>query len=577
MSSPNQARRVTAQIFFQGADITGSMRPYFLSATYTDKEADGTDDLQLKLQDRDDIWLKKWLADAIDAAASAGSLSASSKAKTDGAAKSYKVTAKSGLNVRSGPSTSYGKYGALVCGAELQVEGIENGWAKVSYNGKTAYVSASYIKESGGGGGDASAAAPASASGAGFKISAVFVRENWTGGGRDKVLDCGQFELDSVDASGPPNTITIKAEKDTTANVTIKDTNIRTDSAAIKTEGEGNVNLNVEGTNTVSSGDKHAGVEKSNGGKLTIGSESGEGKLTANGGHGGAGIGGGYEGSGSDITITGGEITANGGGEAAGIGGGVLGSGSDITITGGEVTANGGWCGAGIGGGPRGNGSDITISGGKVIANGGLCGAGIGGGYKGSGSDVTISKDSRVEATGGDPCLLGGYGAAIGGGGYNTDTGNQVDGSEIEPDTSGLYTTGKVERVSGDGTVLETITGTVEPPVEPEKSTAEEPAAREPLYRVTDLEGKNLPYQVETADGVLSLTASADGAILTGTLRALGYLQNQGIEKITFTDGTHTATIVLADLIAKGEAEAVYVLTLGAENTLTLNGEAIDF
>ena len=49
------------------------------------------------------------------------------------------------------------------------------------------------------------------------------------------------------------NTITIKAEKDTTANVTIKDTNIRTDSAAIKTEGEGNVNLNVEGTNTVSS------------------------------------------------------------------------------------------------------------------------------------------------------------------------------------------------------------------------------------------------------------------------------------------------------------------------------------
>lgn len=373
------------------------------------------------------------------------------------------------------------------------------------------------------------------------------------------------------------NTITIKAGKDTTANVTIKDTNISTGNAAIKTEGKGNVNLNVEGINTVSSGDKHAGVEKANDGNLTIGSESGEGKLTANGGHGGAGIGGGYEGSGSDITITGGEITANGGGEAAGIGGGVLGSGSDITITGGKVTANGGWCGAGIGGGPRGNGSDITISGGKVIANGGLCGAGIGGGYKGSGSDVTISKDSRVEATGGDPCLLGGYGAAIGGGGYNTDTGNQVDGSEIVPDTSGLYTTGKVERKSGDGTVLETITGTVEPPVEPEKSAAEEPAAREPLYRVTDLEGKNLPYQAETADGVLTVTASADGAILTGTLRALGYLQNQGIEKITFTDGTHTATIVLADLIAKGEAEAVYVLTLGAASTLTLNGEAIDF
>lgn len=207
MSNPDQARRVSAQIFFQGVDITGSMRPYLLSATYTDKEEDESDDLQLKLQDRDDIWLKKWLADAIDAAASAGSAAAASS----GGAKAYKVTAKSGLNIRSGPSTSYGKYGAVVCGTELQVEGIENGWAKVSYNGKTAYVSASYIKEAEGGGGDASAPASAAAEKTGFKICVGFIRENWTGGGRDKVLDCGQFELDSVDASGPPNTITIKA------------------------------------------------------------------------------------------------------------------------------------------------------------------------------------------------------------------------------------------------------------------------------------------------------------------------------------------------------------------------------
>ena len=370
-------------------------------------------------------------------------------------------------------------------------------------------------------------------------------------------------------------TITIKAEKDTTANVTIKDTNISTGNAAIKTEGKGNVNLNVEGINTVSSGDKHAGVEKANDGNLTIGSENGEGKLTANGGHGGAGIGGGIRGDGNDITITGGEITANGGAEAAGIGGGGVGSGSDITITGGEVTANGGIFGAGIGGGSKNDSSDITISGGKVIANGGWCGAGIGGGYEGSGSDVTISKDSRVEAISRDPSAFGGCGAAIGGGGYNTDTGKRVDGSEIEPDTSGLYTTGKVERIRGDGTVLDTIVGTVEPPKS--ASAEEEPDKREPLYRVLNLDGSTLKHQAETADGVLTLTAKADGAILTGTLRALGYLQNQGIEKITFTDGTHTATIVLADLIAKGEAEAVYVLTLGAANTLTLNGEAIDF
>lgn len=314
------------------------------------------------------------------------------------------------------------------------------------------------------------------------------------------------------------NTITIKAGKDTTANVTIEDINISASSgnAAIKTEGKGNVNLNVEGTNNVTGGFRHAGVEKSNEGNLTIGSESGNGKLTA----------------------------------------------------------NGGMYGAGIGGGARGDGTDITISGGEVTANGGINSAGIGGGLRASGRDITISKDSQVKAAGGARDPSDGCGAAIGDGGY-CDMDERFDGSEIEPDTSGLYTTGKVERKRGDGTVLDTIVGTVEPPKS--ASAEEEPDKREPLYRVLNLDGSSLKYQAQKADGVLALTAKADGAILTGTLRALGYLQNQGIEKITFTDGTHTATIVLADLIAKGEAEAVYVLTLGAENTLTLNGEAIDF
>mgnify|MGYP000772812605 CR=1 FL=1 len=311
------------------------------------------------------------------------------------------------------------------------------------------------------------------------------------------------------------NTITINAGAGTTANVTIKDTNISPSSgnAAIKTEGKGNVNLNVEGTNSASSGDWHAGVEKSNGGKLTIGSESGEGKLTANGGEYGAGIGGGYLHS----------------------------------------------------------GNDITISGGEVNATGGTTGAGIGGGFNGDASDIAISKDSQVEAKGGAANGISDWGASIGcGGNYNG-----TPGEEVSPDTSGLYTTGKVERKRGDGTVLDTITGKVDPSAK--SASSEEPDKREPLYRVLHLDGSTLKHQAETADGVLTLTAKADGAILTGTLRALGYLQNQGIEKITFTDGTHTASIVLADLIAKGEAEAVYVLTLGAANTLTLNGEAIDF
>ena len=403
------------------------------------------------------------------------------------------------------------------------------------------------------------------------------------------------------------NTITIQMNDGTTANVTIKDANIIASfgTPAVKTEGKGDVNLNVEGNNTVHSSATNAGVEKANDGNLTIGSESGSGKLTANGGSFGAGIGGGSEcnvsnititggkitanggyqaagigggsqGSGSNIIISSGEVTANGGEEAAGIGGGREGDGSNIIITGGEVTANGGDFGAGIGGGRfNGSGSDITISGGEVHATGGKAGAGIGGGQGGYGSDITISKDSQVEATGGANSQREGSGAAIGCGGNYTG----APGAEVSPDTSGLSPTGKVERKCGDGTVLKTITGTVEPPVEPEKSASskEEADKREPLYRVLNLDGSGLKHQAQKADGVLALTAKADGAILTGTLRALGYLQNQGIEKITFTDGTHSAELVLAELIAKGQPEDVYVLTLGAENTLTLNGEAIDF
>ena len=41
-------------------------------------------------------------------------------------------------------------------------------------------------------------------------ISATIVQKNWHDNGKDVVLSCGTFELDSVDASGPPTKITLK-------------------------------------------------------------------------------------------------------------------------------------------------------------------------------------------------------------------------------------------------------------------------------------------------------------------------------------------------------------------------------
>ena len=144
MSSKDMARRASFEVSFDGIDITGSMRPYFLSMTYTDNEEDETDDLQIKLQDREGLWMCKWLNDAVQAAASTAAASGG------GGAKAYKVTAKSGLNVRSGPGTNYSKLGALPYGAVVQSSGISGGWASIDYGGKGAYVSANYLAEVGG-------------------------------------------------------------------------------------------------------------------------------------------------------------------------------------------------------------------------------------------------------------------------------------------------------------------------------------------------------------------------------------------------------------------------------------------
>lgn len=134
MSFKDLDRRTAAQIAFAGVDITNDIRPYFLSATYIDNEEDATDDLQIKIQDRDGVWLQKWLASAVDAAAVATAPGSASGVSPT----SYRVTPKIGLNVRSGPSTSYKKLGALVCGTVVEVSAIKNGWATIQHNGQTA-------------------------------------------------------------------------------------------------------------------------------------------------------------------------------------------------------------------------------------------------------------------------------------------------------------------------------------------------------------------------------------------------------------------------------------------------------
>ena len=102
---------------------------------------------------------------------------------------------------------------------------------------------------------------------------------------------------------------------------------VRESKAAVTVQGGGDATIELDGDNELKSGDYNAGLEKNgheSSGTLTIKDDKGkDGSLTAEGGEGGAGIGGGAERTGSNITIRGGTIEAVGGAGAAGIGDGV--------------------------------------------------------------------------------------------------------------------------------------------------------------------------------------------------------------------------------------------------------------
>ena len=392
------------------------------------------------------------------------------------------------------------------------------------------------------------------------------------------------------------NTITINAsEENATANVTISDVNINTSDAAVSTNGKGNVNIELDGTNTLKSSNWHAGLEKNNDGKLTITDKNENGKLIATGSRYGAGIGGGNQRNGSNITITGGEITAIGGYSGAGIGGGNYKDGNDINIAGGKVTATGGDYGAGIGGGNQGNGKNITITGGEVTAAGGTNGAGIGGGLRKEGEKITVSGDATLKVQGGSGDGWDGAGAGIGNGGnHNGEFSGSfipVNAAETEPDTSNL-TTGKIEYYAPGADMTKdeptsTILGSGQPtspgetaaPVEYRmqtsasepvqgngKSTGYKAPVQGHFYQVVGQDGKDMIFATAQKKDVLAIATDSDFAMLTGKMEDIEALRKQGVRRIIFATKRATSTFLLSELLEKRAYGEIWSLIHDGEN-----------
>ena len=327
------------------------------------------------------------------------------------------------------------------------------------------------------------------------KDSSHYVKQ---GENKEKKDEDGKVTITS-DGEETSNTITVDVEEGGKADITLKDANVKSSTdAAMKIKGDGDVDIELDGDNKLTSGsnrdedNSHAGLEKNDSdskGKLTIkddikndgktvksddekkaewaasaeGKTGGEvedvGKLTVTGGGYGAGIGGsgGWNKDGestSNITIKGGSITAGtkfpntgSNGSGAGIGGGASGSG-----TGGNS-------------GAKDRSGDITIDGGSINANG------IGGGYgKNKGGDGYVTINDGYVKSSPNPGSSGGSGAAIGGG-YSTAAGGEghvtINGGHIEASAScgaaigGGKANSRVNKKykAGDGDVL--ITGGV--------------------------------------------------------------------------------------------------------------------
>ena len=323
--------------------------------------------------------------------------------------------------------------------------------------------------------------------------------------------------------------LTLKDVKIDVSDTGIPGTTIK-GKAALSVQGQGNVEIELDGDNELKSGANRAGLEKN----------TSEGTLTL-----------------KDDKNEAGSLKATGGENGAGIGGGLLGSGKNITINGGTVTAAGSWGAAGIGGGERGNGEDITITDGTVNAAGGVSGAGIGGGWKGSGSNVTVSGAAQVTAIAGKPDW-GGAGATIGSGGNETG-GQPVDGDELQADIDGL-TTGYIHHIiyEQDGTTIKKKWREPErPQPNPEDPNAPAEESNEvnlgtPGLHVETLEGDLLPFDAQQQGSTLRVTSNDLSARLHGTRQALEALREQGVEQIQFVTTLKTTTLPVAELLAEG-------------------------
>ena len=209
-------RKASVEVIYDGSDITQAVSDSIMSFTYSDKASGEADDVQLVVHDREKKWHDEWYpkAQSIEAPVvgnSDYSEIAAALQRGTSAANLQRLIDESDLTPEQGrilqrvtPTSGWpqfvnwnpqyvGESGKL-----LLVEDIKAGHV-------TAYERVSRSERS------TSTLETVDNAVAGTVLCIKLKVQNWNGLGENAELNCGAFEIDSCEFSGPPDQMTIKA------------------------------------------------------------------------------------------------------------------------------------------------------------------------------------------------------------------------------------------------------------------------------------------------------------------------------------------------------------------------------
>ena len=127
----------------------------------------------------------------------------------------------------------------------------------------------------------------------------------------------------------------------------------------------------------------------------------------------------------------------------------------------------------------------------------------------------------------------------------------KIDGSEMELPIGTLVIPEPASPGETAAPAENTVQVPASEPAEKNEESTEYKAPVQDLYRVVDRDGKEIVFHTAQKDGVLAIATDSDFAMLTGEMKEIETLMNQGVNRIIFATKGRTSTFLLSDLLEK--------------------------